>query len=107
MSATDSFQVPPGVNSVFLPQVKNTAIRELLWRMDYTEFELTEMQDLIDSVPLLVMCAHNKGVRFEVSDVEESEACITYKKDVVVFRGRFSKFLYNLVKRFEAGLSRV
>ena len=57
-------------------------------------------------LPLLVMCAQYKGVRFEVSDIEDLQAIITYEDDVVIFRGRLGKFAYDLCQSFIAGLTR-
>lgn len=106
MLTGNKFSMPPGIN-LFHPKSNNSACWEFLRGMDYTDSQLTVMQDLINSVPLLVMCAEYKGVRFEVSDVEDLQAIISYEGDVVIFRGRLGKFIYDLCQGFKAGLSRV
>ena len=64
------------------------------------------MQHLIDSVPLIVMAANQKGVRIEVSDVTDDGAEVSYQNSAIVFSGRGGQFLFDLCKRFEAGLAR-
>lgn len=80
--------------------------RDFLSQLDYTQAELAVMQDLIDSVPLLVMAAYDKGVRFEVADVSDDGGTVSYQDSAFVFRGRIGKFVFDLCQSFIAGLSR-
>ena len=69
----------------------------LLRKMGYTDFELAVMKNFISMMPLIILAAKNKGVRFKVSDIEDDKI-ISLDGDVMVFRGRAGELLYDLFK---------
>ena len=79
------------------PEADNFPVLSLLRAMGYTDFELAVMDYFKGFVPLIIQAAKNKGMRFEVSDIEDGEI-IRLNEDVMIFRGCAGKLLYNLFK---------
>jgi hypothetical protein len=81
----------------FHSESKDFPLWASLRAMGYSDFELAVMDNFKSVIPLMVVAAKNKGMRLEVSDVEDDEI-IRFDKDVMVFRGAAGKLLYNLFK---------
>ena len=81
----------------FHPESDNFPIWAFLREMGYSDSELAVMDYFKGFIPLIVVAAKNKGMRLEVSDVEDDEI-IRFDKDVMVFRGSAGKLLYDLFK---------
>jgi hypothetical protein len=90
--------------ALFLSESGNSPFWALLRGMGYSDFELAIMNDFKSIVPIFVFAVKNKGVRFEISDIENGDI-ISLDKDIVIFRGRAGKLLYDLCKGSIAGLT--
>lgn len=73
----------------------------LLREMGYSDSELAVMDYFKGIVPLVILAAKNKGVRFEISNIEDGKI-ISLDGDVMIFRGQAGKLLYDLFKGAEA-----